>query len=317
MTECRMMTGRVLEIRKQLQKFGEEVDKFASTALVWVNELKRINVSLDLLRETRIAFTLDKVRKEARDEKLRRKCKELLRSWKKLEENGGKEKESSNRKVERGPNRDEKGRLVFLDFPDFKPNLTPKEVLRLGSFGGSYFRPHYSSVTKQEYQQEAWKELPLSWLGGLNISKLVASSVHDPLMNKYKIRELSFLNEEKDGFVHEQDPYGWFQWYCRFYQGRRSGDDQRQVNRWLQNAGPKSRSREQLVWDCKRDRCSFDDLRVKPVLRQSLQHWGYVLTKKDFEEDDAGFRVRDKIKGLRWARRKRGAKATILKLTVA
>ena len=125
------------------------------------------------------------------------------------------------------------------------------------------------------------------------------------------------MNEEKDGFVHEQDPYGWFQWYCRFYQGRRSGDDQRQVNRWLQNAGPKSRSREQLVWDCKRDRCSFDDLRVKPVLRQSLQHWGYVLTKKDFEEDDAGFRVRDKIKGFRWARRKRGAKATIPKITVA
>ena len=79
------MTGRVLEIRKQLQKFGEEVDKFASTALVWVNELKRINVSLDLLRETRIAFTLDKVRKEATDENLSRRCKELLRSWKNLE----------------------------------------------------------------------------------------------------------------------------------------------------------------------------------------------------------------------------------------
>ena len=289
-----------------------------------------MKMNLKTLQKSKIGFTLNFLRKATSDESVKKSAKSLIKKWQNLEEikskiSPGKEKETHTGSIIAAPfkvtaalpTRKKNGELTFQDRPDFKPNLTPKEVLHLGSFGGSYFRPHYSSVTKQQYQEEAWKELPLSWLEGLNISKLVASSVHDPLMNKYKIRELSFLNEEKGGFVHKQDPYGWFQWYCRFYQGRRSNDDQRQVNRWLQNAGPKSRSREQLVWDCKRHRCSFDDFRVKPGLRQSLQHWGYVLTKKDFEEDDAGFRVKDEIKGLRWARRKRGAKATIPKLTVA
>ena len=77
------------EIRKQLEKYGSEVDKFSSIALVLIKEMNKIDVTLELLRETKIGFTLNDVRKVATDEKLRQTCKEVLRSWKKLLKEGG------------------------------------------------------------------------------------------------------------------------------------------------------------------------------------------------------------------------------------
>merc|ERR1712112_565018 len=71
-----------------------------------------------------------------------------------------------------------KGELVFADVPDFRPNRTPKEVLQAGSFGGTYFRPIYSSVTGLKYTK-MWLELPQNWLEGLNVKKTVASSIYD------------------------------------------------------------------------------------------------------------------------------------------
>ena len=52
---------------------------------------------------------------------------------------------------------------------------------------------------------------------------------------------------ESNGWIVEQDPYGWFQWYCRFYRGRRSEDDQRQIDRWKNLTGPKGRFRRRIV----------------------------------------------------------------------
>ena len=71
--------------------------------------------------------------------------------------------------------RDKNGKLVFSDFPDFKPNLSPEEVMKLGSFGGTYFRPISSGVTKEKYT-DAWKEFPEDWFTGLNIKKQVRST---------------------------------------------------------------------------------------------------------------------------------------------
>merc|ERR1712003_297581 len=51
------------------------------------------------------------------------------------------------------PTREENGTLRFKDVKDFYPNLTPKEILQRGSFGGTYFRPIYSSVTKTDYDK--------------------------------------------------------------------------------------------------------------------------------------------------------------------
>ena len=84
------------------------------------------------------------------------------------------------------------------------------------------------------------------------------------------------------GWIVRQDPYGWFQWYCRFFAGRRTADDARQVSRWAKVAGAKGRWKQNLVAKCLRAGKSFDDASVSPVVRQTLQHWAYVLTGADF-----------------------------------
>ena len=287
-----MTTERVTEIRKQLDKLNVDADAL----LVLVEELKGMDVTLKILQKTKIGFTLNTVRKEATDERVKKACKDLLKTWKKLEEEGEGEKgeassSKKNKEAEAEPSKDKKGCLVFPDFPDFKPNLTPKEVLQRGSFGGTYFRPIYSSVTKQKYKDEAWKELPASWLEGLNIRTQVASSVYDNSKNKYGVKCGASLEEwENSGWMHKQDPYGWFQWYCRFYQGRRTGDDVRQVGRWSKCCGPKGRWKNNLISKCAKAGCGFDNFGVSPVVRQTLQHWGYVLTKEDFEKEKARFK---------------------------
>ena len=114
------------------------------------------------------------------------------------------------------PVRNEVGELVFPDFPNFRPNLTPKEVLQMGSFGGTYFRPITSSVTKQSYK-DVWEELPSDWLKGLNIKTQVASSNYSKSVNKYKeICGGDLEMWESSGWITGIDPYGWFMWYCRY-----------------------------------------------------------------------------------------------------
>ncbi|XP_010893727.2 uncharacterized protein zgc:113208 [Esox lucius] len=180
--------------------------------------------------------------------------------------------------------KNDKGQLVFKDFPQFQPNMSPKEVLQAGSFGGTYFRPIFSSVTKQNYKDE-WKELPEDWLNGLNISTQVASLTYRDSVNTYKVKCGGSLEMwESSGWIVTQDPYGWFQWYCRFYHGRRTKDDERQIGRWAKCAGVKGRWRNNLITKVVRSGCGFDNKTISPVVRQTLQHWGYKLTKEDYEE---------------------------------
>ena len=71
--------------------------------------------------------------------------------------------------------------------------------------------------------------------------------------------------------------------YCRFYLGRRTEDDRRQVDRWKKCAGDKGRWRNNLITKIVRSGCAYDNFAVSPVVRQTLQHWAYKLNKEDFD----------------------------------
>ena len=169
--------------------------------------------------------------------------------------------------------------LHFRDYPEFKPNLTPKQILQMGSFGGTYFRDIHSTVTNKNYKgKEVINEFPKHWFNGLDIDKMVTSQKYDKNVNKYGVKCGSTLEAwEGSGWINEQDPYGWFQWYCRFYRGRRTDDDERQVKRWLNFAGPKGRFKNTLLNKIKKKGTTKNDYSVSPVIRQSLQHWAYKI----------------------------------------
>lgn len=181
------------------------------------------------------------------------------------------------------PEKNSKGVLVFQDAKEFHPNLSPKEVLQSGSFGGTYFRPIQSSVTGLKYNKQ-WLEFPQDWFEGLDVRKQVAASVYNPKVNRYAVKCGGDLDMwEGSGWIKEQDPYGWFHWYCRYYLGRRTEDDSRQLQRWKNCTGPKGRWKNTLIGKCVKMELGFDNIAVSPVIRQTLQHWGYRLTKEDFE----------------------------------
>ena len=180
--------------------------------------------------------------------------------------------------------RDKDGVIHFKDYPEFVPNLTPKEIFQMGSFGGTYFRPIKSTVTNKTYRNQHL-EFPKNWYTGLDTSVYVTSDKCQPNINKYKVKSgLSLEEWESSGWITHHDPYGWFQWYCRFYQGRRCADDDRQVMRWVKYASEKSgRWRRRLINMCIDKKKAYDDRSVSPVIRQGLQHWGYILNEKDFK----------------------------------
>ena len=169
---------------------------------------------------------------------------------------------------------------------EFEPNKTPKEVFQEGAFGGTYFRPIYSSVTKRKYTaKQVIKEYPKSWFSGLDIEKMVTSPTYDKNVNKYKKKCGSSLEDwEKNDWIKEEDPYGWFQWYCRYYMGRRSDDDERQIKRWLALTGPNGRFRRRLMNEIIKQNKRYNDYTVSPVIRQVLLHWGYELTSEDLKK---------------------------------
>lgn len=172
--------------------------------------------------------------------------------------------------------------LQFKDFPEFKPNLTPKQIFSLGSFihDGGYWRDITSGISKQKFSNQ---HNEFDFLKDVPLHLLINPEKDYRKYNKYGVKCGSSLKDwESKAWIHKQDPYGWVQWYCRFYNGRRSSDDARQIKRWLNICGENGRFRTNLINKIKKQSGKFDDESISPVIRQTLQHWGYKLTKKDF-----------------------------------
>ncbi len=138
--------------------------------------------------------------------------------------------------------------------PEFKPELTPKEMLELGIFGGKYLN-------------DCQEEFPKNWFKNAKISK----GKSDPKLNYFEIEASKPLSYwiEKD-WIYFEDPRGWFQWYCRYYLGRRCPDDERQIKRWKQM----KRHIAQIQKNCLKE-----DLSCRRRQRQALLHWAYDSRK--------------------------------------
>jgi hypothetical protein len=153
--------------------------------------------------------------------------------------------------------------------PDQRPNLSPQDMFSMGIFGGSYWRPISSGVLHKDLQGQHEEFRTLGWWNNIK-ENMLSSPKPDPKLNYYGVSAGSSLQEwESKGWIIEQDPYGWVQWYCRYYAGRRSPDDARQIQRWLSYAGPKGRWRRQLINKLARGETS-------PVIQQGLLQWGYL-----------------------------------------
>jgi hypothetical protein len=169
--------------------------------------------------------------------------------------------------------------IKFKDYPDFKPNLTPREIFKLGSFGGTYWRPIYSSVNGKNYKN-VHKKYKLKNIPNDYLTK--PWDEYDKTINKYGVKVGTTLKFwESKGWIESIHPYGWVQWYCDFYNGRRTYDDERQVRRWMNICGPNGRFKKQLISLIHKKKAKYNDYTISPKIRQTLQHWGYALTKKD------------------------------------
>jgi hypothetical protein len=138
--------------------------------------------------------------------------------------------------------------------PEFRPQLTPKQMLELGVFGG-------------KYMTDCVKEFPRSWFARAKL----CPDRHDPKLNYFGINASQPLSVwKKKGWIYHEDPRGWFQWFCRYYQGRRSVDDLRQIKRW--------RAVRRHVAQVKKN-CPRRDLACRRRQRQALLHWAYDSRK--------------------------------------
>ena len=145
---------------------------------------------------------------------------------------------------------------------ELHPNKSPIEVIKEGAFGGTYFRNIYSNVNNKWYKN-SWKE----YYDLKNIDlKYYSSNFYDTKINKYGVKcGTSLRFWENKGWIHPNDPYGWFQWYFRYYLGRRSSDDERQINRWK---GIITRFKGILVKMIKNKGVKFNDYSILRKTRQ-------------------------------------------------
>lgn len=138
--------------------------------------------------------------------------------------------------------------------PDFKPDLSPQEMLELGVFGG-------------KYMTDCKNEFPKKWFAKAKLSPEGKNSQ----LNYFKVNASQPLSVwKKKGWINPQDPRGWFQWYCRYFMGRRTLDDERQIKRW--------KAIKRHITQVKKN-CKPKDLNCRRRQRQAILHWAYDARK--------------------------------------
>jgi len=139
--------------------------------------------------------------------------------------------------------------------PAFRPELTPKQMLRLGIFCG-------------KYMTDSRREFPKHWFAGARLSP----GHRDCALNCFGVDASQKLSVWRaKGWIHPDDPRGWFQWYCRYYMGRRMPEeDARQIKRW--------KAMRRHIRQLERH-CAPGDLSCRRRQRQALLHWAYDSRK--------------------------------------
>lgn len=170
-----------------------------------------------------------------------------------------------------------KGEYIFSDYPTFRPNLSPKDIFELGSFGGTYWRPIKSQITGKTHTKSHIKFN--KWFKNIPNEHLTrAFEDYDKSINKYKVKVGTTLEFWEDkGWIKAQDPYGWVEWYCHFFNGRRTSDDERQIDRWAGIASENGRFRKRLANMIKNKNAKRDDETISPKIRQTLLHWAFIM----------------------------------------
>jgi hypothetical protein len=134
--------------------------------------------------------------------------------------------------------------------PEFQPELTPKQMLALGVFGG-------------KYMTDCASEFRADWFANAKL----CHERHDAKLNFFKVNASQPLSVwRQKGWLYHEDPRGWFQWYCRYFMGRRCPDDERQIKRW------KALRRHEAQIE---RNCPPGDLSCRRRQRQALLHWAY------------------------------------------
>ncbi len=138
--------------------------------------------------------------------------------------------------------------------PEFTPEVTPGQMLEMGVFGG-------------RYMTDCTDEFPKAWF----IHARLCSERHDPKLNFFRVNASQSLTIWRNKrWIYHEDPRGWFQWYCRYYMGRRCPDDERQIKRW-------KAMRRHIAQIQKH--CTEGDLNCRPKQRQALLNWAYDSRK--------------------------------------
>ncbi|MFC1566817.1 hypothetical protein ACFL4A_03135 [bacterium] len=137
---------------------------------------------------------------------------------------------------------------------EFKPELTPKQMLKMGVFGG-------------KYMTDCKNEFPKDWY----INVKLCHERHVSELNYFRMNASQPLSVwRKNGWIYEEDPRGWFQWYCRYYMGQRCPDDYRQIKRW--------KAMKRHIAQIK-IHCIERDVACRPKQRQALLNWAYDSRK--------------------------------------